>query len=266
MPFTTLPSLHKLYYVLRTPTGDNGASLTFLFIHGLGSSSSFYAPVMPALVDAGYQCVAFDMNGSSLTKYSGKDNSIQDHADDAKALLQALDIPPAKVVAVGHSMGGLVAGTLAVELSLAGAVLIGVVTPSAAISTAFSQRIGVVDQDGMEPMADTVPTGATGSASTPTHHAFIRALLLSQSPQGYVGLCRAIADAKPPDYSRAQCAALVIAGADDKVVPIDGLQTITSSWGAGASLKVLDGVGHWHCIEAGDRVGPLLVDFARTLA
>ena len=168
--------------------------------------------------------------GSSLTKHSGKDNGIQDHADDALALLQALDIDPATVVAVGHSMGGLVAGTLAVERSLAGAVLIGAVTPSAAVSTAFVQRIGIVEQRGMEPMADTVPAAATGSASTPTHHAFIRALLLSQSPQGYIGLCRAIADAAMPDYSRAQCPALVIAGADDKVVPVDGLQKITSRY------------------------------------
>lgn len=81
-----------------------------------------------------------------MTKYSGKDNSIQDHTNDAKALLQALEISPTKVIAVGHSMGGLVAGTLATELDLAGAVLIGAVTPSDAITTAFSQRIKAVEQ------------------------------------------------------------------------------------------------------------------------
>jgi pimeloyl-ACP methyl ester carboxylesterase len=81
-----------------------------------------------------------------LTKYSGKDNSIQDHANDAKNLLNALGVSPAKVIVVGHSMGGLVAGTLATELNLAGAVLIGAVTPSDAITTGFSQRIKAVEQ------------------------------------------------------------------------------------------------------------------------
>lgn len=81
-----------------------------------------------------------------MTKYSGKANSIQDHANDVKALLGALNISPSKVIAVGHSMGGLVAGTLATELDLAGAVLIGAVTPSEATTAAFSQRITAVDQ------------------------------------------------------------------------------------------------------------------------
>ncbi|CAK7206204.1 hypothetical protein SEUCBS139899_008991 [Sporothrix eucalyptigena] len=268
MPFMTISPSQELYYVLRTPQNAASSGLTFLFVHGLGSSSSFYATVMPALVEAGHRCLAFDMNGSSLTKYSGKDNSIKDHADDAIALLRALNISPSKVVAVGHSMGGLVAGTLATELDLAGAVLIGAVTPSDAITTAFSQRIAAVEKNGMEPMADSIPTGATGSNSTPTHHAFIRALLLSQTSQGYIGLCRAIATAKPVEYGKARCPALIIAGAEDKVVPIAGLEKIKDSWGADAfrvSLETLEGVGHWHCIEAGDKIGPILVDFGEHL-
>lgn len=78
----------------------------------------------------------------------------------------------------------------------------------------------------MEPMADSIPTGATGSKSTPTHHAFIRALLLSQTSQGYIGLCRAIATARPVEYAKARCPALIIAGAEDKVVPVAGLEKI----------------------------------------
>ncbi|ERS99269.1 hypothetical protein HMPREF1624_04467 [Sporothrix schenckii ATCC 58251] len=232
MPFIVIPSSHELYYVLRSPEDAGSSGLTFLFIHGLGSSSSFYATVMPALVAAGHQCLAFDMNGSCLTKYSGKDNSIQDHANDAKALIHEFGISPEKVVAVGHSMGGLVAGTLATELDLAGAVLIGAVTPSDAIATVFSQRIKTVEQNGMEPMADSIPAAATGSKSTATHHAFIRALLLSQTSQGYAGLCRAIATALPVMYAKAQCPALLIAGADDKVVPAASMAEIKKRYNA----------------------------------
>jgi pimeloyl-ACP methyl ester carboxylesterase len=63
MPFIAISPYQELYYVLRAPQGAASSGLTFLFIHGLGSSSSCYATVMPALVAAGHQCLAFDMNG-----------------------------------------------------------------------------------------------------------------------------------------------------------------------------------------------------------
>lgn len=233
MPFFTLKSSHKLYYVLRTPTGQNvkPSGLVYLLIHGLGSSSSFYGPVMPALLDAGHTCLAYDMYGSALSAMGpgDSDNTIQDHADDAAALLRGLDIQPEQVIVVGHSMGSLVATCLSVKLNVEGAVLIGGLSPSEAVSAAFNDRIRMVATGGMEPLADMIPTSATGSLSTPTHHAFIRALLLSQSPKAYMGMCRAIAEAKTPDYILATCTGLVIAGADDKVVSADTLLKI-SNW------------------------------------
>lgn len=42
---------------------------------------------------------------------------------------------------------------------------------------------------------------ATGSKAGPLHHAFIRALILGTSVEGYISLCGVIADAKPPDYA-----------------------------------------------------------------
>lgn len=49
-----------LYYDW-TQAGDD--SLVLVFIHGLGSSSSFYAPIIPSLVEHGYSCLAFDTPG-----------------------------------------------------------------------------------------------------------------------------------------------------------------------------------------------------------
>lgn len=64
----------------------------------------------------------------------------------------------------------------------------------------------------MEPMADIIPTAATGTKSIPTHHAFIRALLLAQDPQGYTSLCETISSAVSPDHSRIHCRALFVVG------------------------------------------------------
>lgn len=166
-------------------------------------------------------------------------------AHDVTAVLSSLDISPDRTVAVGHSMGGMVVGELAAKLPLRGAVLIGPVEPSPQAAEVFSKRMEAVRKseltllqlcytgsltgnalDGMEIMADTIPAAATGSKSTPTHRAFIRALLLAQDPKGYASLCRAIADAERPPYSRATCPVLAIVGEEDKTAPAEGVRNI----------------------------------------
>lgn len=78
----------------------------------------------------------------------------------------------------------------------------------------------------MEAMADTIPLAATGSKSTLTHKSFIRSLLISQKPDGYISLCRAIAEAGRPNYSAAQCPLLILAGKEDKTSPLADAEVI----------------------------------------
>lgn len=173
-------------------------------------------------------------------------------------------------------MSGLVVTTLASETDLAGVVLIGPINPSEQLSTAFSGRIKTVKEGGqciprlyqqaltfpggMETMADTIPKAATGSHATSLHHAFIRALLLSQSSTGYISLCNAIAKARTPRYSDIKCPVWAIVGADDQTARLEGVQQILTSCSQApaTSLKSLPGVGHWHCIEAPDAVGEFI--------
>lgn len=75
-------------------------------------------------------------------------------------------------------------------------------------------------------MADTIPGAATGSKSTSIQEAFIRSLLLSQQPEGYVSLCKVIAEATPPKYNKVTCPLLIVAGEDDKSAPLQGCQSI----------------------------------------
>lgn len=83
---------------------------------------------------------------------------------------------------------------------------------------------------GLEQMADTVPTAATGTLSTPLHHAFIRSLILSQTVAGYVSLCRTIADAEPPPYEVIEAPLLIVAGSDDKTSPLSGCESISERY------------------------------------
>ncbi|KAG5989807.1 hypothetical protein E4U43_004428 [Claviceps pusilla] len=120
----------------------------------------------------------------------------------------------------------------------------------------------------MDGVADVVPSAATGPRTTPTQKAFIRSLLLAQSPEGYSSLCRTIADAHPPRYEDATCPLLIIVGSDDSTASMSGSQEILNSWGVEPGLKrmqVLHGVGHWHCIEAADEVESLVDEFVQGL-
>lgn len=118
----------------------------------------------------------------------------------------------------------------------------------------------------MEAMAATVPTAATGPTATPLQHAFIRALLLSQRPAGYMSMCRVIGSATPPDYAKIRVPVLVVAGDEDKSAPLQGCEEILRRIGAEEKrIEVLEGVGHWICIESPDKVTDAIARFYKQI-
>lgn len=54
----------ELYYTWSPRA--NGPIL--LFVHGIGSSHSFYSPIIPSLVKKGHSCLAFDIPGTTTTR------------------------------------------------------------------------------------------------------------------------------------------------------------------------------------------------------
>lgn len=116
--------------------------------------------------------------------------------------------------------------------------------------------------EGMEPMANTIPYAATGTSCTHLGRSFIRELLLGQNPQGYAALCRAIAASNASDYAAINVPFFLIAGEQDKSATMEGCQYIFSHVRCtNKRMERLADVGHWHCIEAPERVGRLLEDF-----
>lgn len=80
-----------------------------------------------------------------------------------------------------------------------------------------------------------------------------------------MSLCHVISTAKVPNYAAIRAPVLLIAGSDDKTAPIEGCKAILKGYATNEALKtikVLEGVGHWHCIEAGDVVAKHIKDFA----
>jgi pimeloyl-ACP methyl ester carboxylesterase len=158
----------------------------------------------------------------------------------------------------------IVGGHLAAEKSdrIAAAVLIGPVYPNENVVPVFEKRIETVQKEGMQPMADTIPQGAVGKQASPLVKAFIRELLMSQDPAGYCSNCRVIVNAKPPNYSKINIPILILAGAEDKSAPLEGCKKMFEEMGTSEKkLEILQGVGHWHCLEAFEEVGNLIEQF-----
>lgn len=150
MPYANVNS-KTLFFTLSASQSPRASPLTLLFIHGLGSSSSFFQPLVPSLTCQGYQCLTFDTYGSGLSPYTGHGNSTASIAADVLALLDSQGITE-NVVVVGHSMGGIVASILAAEDSMSkqqrfnAVVLIGPVNPSPGAAEVFRKRVSIVEK------------------------------------------------------------------------------------------------------------------------
>jgi pimeloyl-ACP methyl ester carboxylesterase len=261
MPFITV-NKHTLHYTDTLSATPHKAII--IFIHGLGSTQSYFTPIIPHL--SAYRCIIFDTYGAGRSHLASPPgpHSIATISTDVLSLLDHLCGPNSKAIILGYSMGGMVPTHLAATAPerVQAAVCIGPVHPSAAVADVFKARIPKVREEGMDAMANSIPTAATGSNTTPLAKAFIREMLLVQSVEGYVLNCKAIEEAVSPIYADVKVPVLIIAGGEDKSAPVEGCQYILNELcSEDKTLEILEGVGHWHCVEAPERVGKLVRSF-----
>lgn len=98
-------------------------------------------------------------------------------------------------------------------------------------------------------------------------HAFVRTLILSTSPEGYISQCRVIATASPPNYGAINVPLLIVTGSDDVTAPLSASKTILEKYATKKCDKTiidLSGVGHWHCVEAPADIERLIKSFVRS--
>jgi pimeloyl-ACP methyl ester carboxylesterase len=98
----------RLYYEER------GSGTPILGIHGAGSSAVFWEDAAERLSQLG-RVITYDRRGSNRSERPAYEvTSVREHADDALALMRALDAEPA--ILIGRSYGGTVALDLALRL------------------------------------------------------------------------------------------------------------------------------------------------------
>jgi pimeloyl-ACP methyl ester carboxylesterase len=274
MPYLQLSHKRIFYTDYHPPTASSETVTkpreTFLFTHGLGSSQNYYTPLIPIFLSQNFRCITFDTTGSARSPYTQIEQSTQSLASDVFGILDALNVE--KAVMVGHSMGAIVAAESCVRDAAEGkgrivaSMWIGPVYPSKAVSEAFEKRVKLVEKHGMGPLANTIPEIATGRAASGLTKAFIRELLLGQDASGYRSNCRVIMGARVPEYGKVRCPVLVLAGEEDQSAPLSGCERMLKELGTEEkSLEILEGVGHWHCLEAPEEVAERILGFYRQI-
>lgn len=94
----------------REVAGDGGEPV--LFIQGAGLPGAGWRPQVTAL-SARFRCASFDNRGTGGSRPANEPFTIDDWRADALEVLDALGWESAHVV--GHSLGGLVAQSLALD-------------------------------------------------------------------------------------------------------------------------------------------------------
>lgn len=242
----------------------DGEGPAVLLVHGLGGTSNFYQPLADALVDR-FQVIRVDSAGAGRSPVpENADISVESHADDLAAVLDALGVASARVV--GHSMGTLVVRSLAARHpdKVSALVLLGAVRePADAGRQAQRDRAATLREQGTPAVAPGIVANAlseTTHRDRPEVTAFVRELVMRQDAEGYARNCEALAAATDPGPIDKKLPLLLITGEDDKVGPPEASHELARGHGD-AAVEILPGVGHWTALEAARQTNDHLVKF-----
>jgi pimeloyl-ACP methyl ester carboxylesterase len=94
-------------------TISRGHGPTVVFCHGVTLSSRVWAKQFDSFPAAGFRAVAFDSRGHGESRAGETGHSLDNLADDLRAVLEALDLDD--VVLVGHSMGDMTVQAFAIR-------------------------------------------------------------------------------------------------------------------------------------------------------
>lgn len=185
--------------------------------NSLSSNLSMWAPQMPAFTRK-YRVLRYDQRGHGQTDVSPRPFTVDDLADDAVGILDALGIASAHVC--GVSMGGMTAmSLLRRHRARIGRAVLANTAAKMGPPALWNQRIAAVRAGGMAAVADaTVARWLTPAfrEQTPDTVEAIRDMILSTPAEGYAACCAAIRDMDQREAIRGiDASVLVIIGAHD---------------------------------------------------
>ncbi|MEN8895230.1 MAG: 3-oxoadipate enol-lactonase [Yoonia sp.] len=239
---------------------DDPSAPTVVFANSLGSSIALWEALIP-LMSPKLRIIRYDLRGHGASDVPVAPYTMGQMVSDAAAVCDAAKVKDA--LFVGLSVGGLIAQGLAVKRpDLIRALVLSNTAAKIGNPTFWSNRIDAVGRLGMPSLADEIMPRWFGRDYYGSPDMLQWRDMLGQiDPQGYAGVCAAIAgtDFYTPT-SGLRIPALGIAGGEDKTTPADMVRE-TVDLIPGSQFAVMPRCGHLPCVEGPIRYAEILSEF-----
>ncbi|MFH5925296.1 alpha/beta fold hydrolase [Roseomonas xinghualingensis] len=222
-----------------------------LMLHSLGTNLHVWDPQAEALSRT-HRVIRCDLRGHGLTTVAPGEATMAVLAEDAFALLDALEVKAAHVA--GISIGGRIAMEMAAAqpdrvLSL---FLLDTALEFPPPSN-WQARIDAVGAGGMAAVVEGVMARWVVDQASPCSRA-LRSMLLATPPEGYAAASAALRDAAAaPLQGKLRGPATVVVGELDQASPVSAAEAIRDAI-PGSTLTVLPGVAHIPTFEAAEPI------------
>lgn len=232
--------------------------------HSLATDLTMWDPQMAALLQA-HRVLRYDTRGHGRTEITSGPYTLDMLADDAVALLEALQIK--KTVFMGISMGGMIGQVLGLKAPglLSGLVLCDTSSriPEEA-KPVWDGRIETVQKEGMESqVATTLERWFTPAfrAERPDIVKKISAMIRTTDPRGYIGCSHAIRELDlTGKISAIRTPVLILVGEEDPGTPVSASKVIHDKI-SGSELVILKDAAHLSNIEQSEAFNKALLEF-----
>ena len=233
-----------------------------VFSNSLGTDLRLWDSLLP-LLPAGLRLVRYDKRGHGLSANPPGPYTIDQLADDAAGLIEALELRD--VVFVGLSIGGLIGQALALKHpDLLRALVVSNSAAKICTDQMWSDRVNAIREFGLQVVA--APTMerwfSPGFRATP-ELALWQRMLERQPADGYIACCQAIASADlRREVGAIKLPVQMIAGSLDGSTPPE-LVRASGQLIPGSRYAEIDGAGHLPCVEAAPRYAEILNAFLK---
>ncbi|MFW6082171.1 MAG: alpha/beta fold hydrolase, partial [Desulfosalsimonas sp.] len=212
-----------------------------------------------------YRILRYDLRGHGLTSAPAGDYTMEMLADDAVALMDALEIEKAHFM--GISLGGMIGQTLALahpERLLSLVLCDTACRIPADTAPLWEERIAAARKNGMEALADgTLERWLSPDfqKKNPDVTGKIRNIVTGTPVNGFTGCCRAISGFDVSgSLSRISLPSLVMVGENDPGTPVEASMEIHEKI-RGSVLEILPRAFHLSNTEAAASFNAVLTDF-----